>query len=188
MPNFNLAFEYLMSNETFIKNGVVMSHYENQKTGEISNFGISLKWLKTIDPEATTDTVRNLTRDAAAALYEKYWWEANHLDLLDSDNLAAKMLDICVNCGAGTGIKILQTALNEPLENPATHLAVDGLIGPMVAAAAKRDTCTQIGEYGLLAALVSGLEDHYRKIAADDPIHEADLPVWLARAEKLPVA
>ena len=186
MADFNKAFEYLMGNETFVRNGVVISHYENPATGEISNWGISLAWLKTIDPEATADTVRNLTRESASDLYEKYWWKANHLDLLDSDNLAAKMLDICVNCGSGTGIKMLQTALNEPMENPAEHLVVDGVIGPKVVAAVKLDTATAIGEYGLLAALVSLLEDHYRAIAAKNPVHEADLPVWLARAEKLP--
>lgn len=187
MADFTKAVEFLLSNETFTRKGVVVSRYENPTTGEISNWGISLKWLKTIDPEATADTVRNLTRGAAVDLYFVHWWKANHLDLLDNDNLAAKMLDICVNCGAGTGIKLLQQALNEPLENPATHLAVDGVIGPKVAAVAKLDTATSMGEYGLLAALVSLLEDHYRNIVEANPVHEADLATWLARAEKLPV-
>ena len=186
MPNAQKAIDYVISNETYTRNGQVISHYENPATSEISNFGISLKWLKTIDPEATADTIRNLSREAASDLYLVHWFNANHLDLLNSDNLAAKMLDICVNCGAGTGIKLLQQALNEPLENPADHLAVDGVIGPKVAAVAKLDTATSMGEYGLLAALVSLLEDHYRNIAEANPVHEADLPVWLARAEKLP--
>lgn len=188
MSNFKKAFEYLMGNECFARKGVVVSHYENPATQEISNFGVSLKWLKTIDPEATADTVRNLTREAASDLYEKYWWGHIHLDMLPNDNVATKMLDICVNCGAETGIKLLQTALNEPLENPATHLAVDGVIGPKVAAVVKTDTATSMGEYGLLAALVSLLEDHYEKIAAENPVHKTDLPVWLARAMKLPVS
>ncbi len=186
MSNFQKAVDYLISNETFVKNGQVISHYENTASGEISNFGISLRWLKTIDPEATADTVRNLTREAAEALYEQHWWKANHLDLLTNDNLAAKMLDICVNCGAGTGIKILQAALNEPLENPADHLAVDGIIGPKVAEVARLDTSTSMGEYGLLAALVSLLEDHYRAIAAANPVLAPNLATWLERAEKLP--
>ena len=35
-------------------------------------------------------------------------------------------------------------------------------------------------------SLVSLLEDHYRAIAAKNPVHQADLATWLARAEKLP--
>lgn len=186
MPNEKKAIDYVISNETFVKSGQVISHYENPATGEISSWGISLKWLKTIDPEATADTVRNLTQDAAVDLYYNHWFMANHLDLLTSDKLAAKMLDICVNCGAGTGIKLLQTALNEPLENPAQHLAVDGVIGPKVAEMARLDTATSIGEYGLLAALVSLLEDHYKEIVEKNPARASDLPVWMARAEKLP--
>lgn len=188
MSNFPKAFDYLISNEVFIKNGQIVSHYENPATQEVSNWGVSLKWLKTIDPEATADTVRNLTKEAAFGLYEQHWWEANHLDMLPNDNIATKMLDMCVNCGAATAIKILQAALNEPLENPADHLAVDGLIGPKVAAVVKTDTATQMGEYGLLSALVSWLEDHYRNVAVANPVHDADLPIWLARAEKLPEA
>ncbi len=188
MPNFDKPFEYLMNNETYTRNGQIVSHYENAATGEISNWGVSLRWLKTIDPEATADTVRNLTREAAKDLYFVHWWKASHLETLPNDNLAAKMLDICVNCGAGTGIKMLQKALNEPLENPADHLAVDGIIGPKVAAVVKTDTATQMGEYGLLSALVSLLEDHYRAIAAENAVLAPNLPTWLARAEKLPTA
>ncbi len=186
MANFNKAFDFLMSNETYTRKSVVVSHYEDPASGEISNWGVSLKWLKTIDPEATADTVRSLTREAACDLYLVHWWKPYHLDMLDSDNLATKMLDICVNCGPGTGIKLLQQALNEPLENPADHLAVDGIIGPKVIKVAKLDTATKMGEYGLLASLVSLLEAHYRDIVAKNPAQAKNLPTWLARAEKLP--
>lgn len=187
MNNFNKAFEYLMSNETMLgKNGQVISHYEDPATGEISNWGASLAWLKTVDPEATADTIRGLTRDAAHDLYEKYWWEKYKLDQLSSDNVAAKMLDICVNCGPVTGIKMLQEALNEPLTDASEHLILDGIIGPKLIAAEAIDTETQSGEYGLLAAIVSLLEDHYQAIVAKNPAQQKNLKTWLTRAERLP--
>ena len=186
MANFRKAIDYLFSNETFTRNGSIVSHYENPATGEISNWGISLVWLRTVDPEATADTVRNLTREAAEQLYQKYWWEENRICNIPSDDIATKVLDMCVNCGAGTGIKILQDTLNMVL-TPAKWLVPDGVIGPHVIACITEECAGSPEIQMLLTDLSRNLCKHYRDIAAKDPAkHAADLPGWLARAGKLP--
>ena len=177
-PDFTKAVNYLLANEG--------GRYENPATGEISNWGISLQWLKTIDPEDTADTVRTLSRDAAEDLYKKYWLEAPKLNLIPNDNIATKMLDICVNCGAQTGVKLLQNVLNQPLEEHEEHITCDGLIGPATIAAIKTELTFPNGEFSLLAALVSELEDHYRAIAEAKPELQDQLAGWLKRAERLP--
>jgi len=178
MPDFTKAVNYLLNSEGGL--------YESPVTHECSNFGISLKWLETIDPEATADTIRNLSRDAAIDLYYKYWWRDIKLDQIPNDNIATKMLDICVNCGPQTGIKLLQSTLNQPLEPHEEHITCDGLIGPATIAAIQAELTYPNGEFMLLAALVSELEDHYNTIAEAHPELAGNLAGWLARAEKLP--
>lgn len=176
MADFAGAVSFLLANEG--------GHFEDAATGEISNYGISLKWLKTIDPEATAATIRHLTRPAAVELYRKYWWDQFNFGLIPNAAVATKVFDAAVNCGAMTAIRILQETLNEPMES-SEQIATDGHIGAKTAAAVERDI--DADEYGLLAAFSVNLEDHYRCVAEKNPKLAHYLPAWLERAEKLPV-
>lgn len=178
MANFDKAVEYTLADEG--------GHYEDPETCEISNFGISLAWLKTIDPDATAATVRNLSREAAIDLYRTQWWDKFHFAGIPSDRIATKLFDHAVNMGPVTAVKILQRTLNEPAETPEDEIDVDGVIGPQVARAVAHDCILPNGEQALLDAFAVNLSDHYEEIAKADPRHEKDLPGWLNRAEKLP--
>lgn len=178
MASFEKAMAYVLVNEG--------GHYEDPATGEISNFGISLKWLKTIDPEATAETVRSLTRDAAGDLYKQHWWDLYRVSLIPSDRVATKLFDAMINMGPVTAVRLLQETLNEPLDNPRDHIAVDGAIGPQVARAVKIDTAVKADEDALIAAFAENIAMRYEKIAADNSALQKNLPGWLARAEKLP--
>jgi len=178
MPNFHEAVEYLLGNEG--------GFFEDPVTGEVSNYGISLRWLKTIQPKATAMTIRLLTRTDAIHLYQAYWWTRYRIFMIPRDRVATKLLDTCVNIGAHTGVKILQATLNEPITTPAGRIAVDGLIGPHTARAVTRDCGFPDGEYGLLAAFCVNLGDYYREVAALNPELVKYLPGWEQRAEELP--
>ena len=178
MTEFEPAVEYVLGNEG--------GHYEDPQTGEISNFGISLKWLKTIDPEATADTVRNLTREAAVDLYKTQWWDKFHVGLIPSQRIATKLFDHCVNMGPVTAVRILQETLNEPAESPVDMIATDGLIGNQVVLAVTHDCGMPSGEQSLLDAFAANIATHYEEIVAKNPAQQKNLKGWLARAEKLP--
>lgn len=178
MANFQTAIDYLLINEG--------GRFEDQSTGEITNFGISLRWLQTVEPDATADTVRNLSREAAEALYEKYWWDQYHVGSIPSDPVATKLFDHMVNMGAGTAVRIFQDTLNEPTDNIDQHVAVDGLIGPQVIAAVKEEMGQATGVGPLLDAFAVNLVSHYQDIAAKNPALAKNLKNWEARAEKLP--
>src|SRR4051794_7381193 len=118
MPEFLKAVSYVLSNEATL--------LEDASTGEVSKYGISLKWLKGIDPEATAATIRNLTKPAAIDLYRVHFWDKNHLGWIPSQRVATKLLDMMVNFGEITGIRMLQCVLNEPVEDGDEHLDIDG--------------------------------------------------------------
>ena len=179
MANFEKAITYVLANEG--------GHYEDPATNEISNYGVSLAWLKTIDPTATADTIRSLTKDAAIELYRQHWWLRYKMDMIPSDRCATKLFDACVNIGPQTAIKIFQKTLNEPLDESEIGISEDGYIGNQVANAVTRDMGYPTGEDQLLSAFAANLATHYEEIAVKNPVHQKDLPGWLKRAEKLPV-
>lgn len=174
------AIDYVIGNETFNSHGQLVSKYENKDTGEISNWGISLKWLKGIDPEATADTVRNLTREAAADLYQKYWWEKLEINLIPSQRVATKLLDTCVNCGGRTGIKLLQRTMEIPEHDR------DGLVGPQTLRFISDELAFKNGEQMLLDSMAADQATHYEEVVEENPALKPNLAEWLKRAEKLP--
>lgn len=178
MVNFQEAIAYLLSNE----GGV----FEDAQTGECSNHGISLKWLRTIRPSATADDIRHMTTDQASALYKQYWWDGGKFDLIGSDRVATKLFDACVNCGAQTAVEIFQRTLNEPLTEHDPKVTVDGFIGAQVAAAVAAECAIQGGERDLLDSFCFNLIQHYEAIVAANPIDKKFLPAWEARSEKMP--
>lgn len=178
MSDFSKAMPYVLINE-----GTKL--FEDPQTGEISKFGISLKWLKTVQPDATADDVRNMTQTEAEALYKEYWWDALKMSLINSDRVATKTLDMAVNMGAQTGIKLLQQATINlaATENRAVPngFECDGHLGPISASAINASP-----EEELLGELVQEATWRYQSIVEKNPAQAKNLPGWLARAAKLP--
>ena len=87
--------------------------------GGLTNWGISSRSYPSLD-------IRNLTRDDAASIYKKDYWDAVHGDELPGP-MAVAVFDSAVNQGAGTAKRMLQIALN---------VEADGIIGPRTIKAA----------------------------------------------------
>jgi lysozyme family protein len=184
MSDFNFAVKYVLGNEVLGYGTPRQNpHYEDQETGEISAWGISLKWLIGVQHDATAATVRGLTEAQARNLYQQYWWTPNHFSLIENDRIAAKVFDAAVNMGAGTAIKIMQTVLDVIL--PGASLNADGVIGPHTAEVVN-EAVENCGVNGVLKAFSDSLASRYRNIATANPVHQKDLQGWLARASKLP--
>lgn len=104
------------------------------------------------------------------AFYQRVFWNT-YLSSLNSNRIAAVVLDAMVNQGPGTGVKLLQRATGAC----GLVMTVDGLWGPVTVAAAN-----SVPPEKLFPAFQQAREDAYRKIGGPN------LEAWLARAAKVP--
>lgn len=111
---------------------------------------------------------------AVRAFYLAYFWN-RWFGAISSNEVINRVLDMGVNGGEGTAIKLLQQAIPEA-GGPAVD--VDGALGPNTVAAA--NGCNE-GE--LVTAYKAARCQHYRDLVDRNPELEPDLREWLARAE-----
>ncbi|HHW13511.1 MAG TPA: hypothetical protein GXX28_01085 [Firmicutes bacterium] len=134
--------------------------------GGETKYGISKRSYPDLD-------IKNLTRGQAIAIYRRDWWDRLRLGEIEDPDLAAKVFDLAVNVGAGTGIMLLQRALTA-----AGHpVSVDGVVGPATLAAAN-----SADPKAVLAALRSEAAGHYRLLIAKNPALVKFRDGWLNRA------
>lgn len=107
--DFQTALEHI-----FLFEGGLVDHPKDP--GGITKFGISLRAY----PHLGTEGIRNLTKEQAAEIYKKDYWDATKCDELPS-GLRLMVFDCAVNQGVGYASKALQTAVS---------VRADGIIGP----------------------------------------------------------
>lgn len=172
MSDFLPAYAFLMSNEDsqYAYRTVADPTAANPGAEAISGIN-SAAW-----PEdyAAVAALPQAERGAAVQdFYRARFWAPSHCQLLNDQDLASRVLDSCVNQGLGTGVRLLQRAVNV-LRGPAVAaLAVDGVLGPSTAEAANDLDATH-----LLAAFRRTRADAYRELGGPS------LAAWLARAAK----
>lgn len=175
---FPYSMAFVFSNETYTRQGQLVSLFEDPITGECSNFGISLRWFRGIKPQATAADIKALTQEGATHLYWTYFWEPKNLVAITLPRIAAKVLDGEVNMGATQGVRLLQKALG---------VDPDGILGPMTAARCNAASETILyGEYCDQAkSRYREIHDHqitqYGQATADKNLSE-----WLERLAKTP--
>lgn len=125
-----------------------------QDAGGATNFGISLRFLKSIKRNPTKEDIQKLTREDAIDIYKKNFWDANAYYKITNADVAAKVFDLTVNMGAKQSHKLLQRAVRAA---SGVVLTVDGLLG------SKTLQAVNAGEpNALLAALRSEAAGFYR--------------------------
>jgi len=102
--------------------------------GGATNFGVSLRWLKTqdlsigdIDGDGDIDSmdIANMTREQAVKIYKNRWWIPFAFSDIPKKYIAIKVFDTAVNMGSTRAIKILQRSLTMA----GYPTKVDGIIG-----------------------------------------------------------
>ncbi|SRR5258706_12016609 len=116
MADFSTAVEFVLDQE----GGLVEDPHD---PGGITKFGISFQSFPSLGKEG----IRDLTKDQAIAIYEKYYWQRLNCDALPYP-LALAVFDCGVNMGVYGAASILQGLLG---------VQRDGIIGPNTVAAAK---------------------------------------------------
>ena len=139
--------------------------YSNDRAdhGGPTNFGISQAAYPTLD-------IRALTRDAAAAIYRRDYWDACHCGEL-ADGIAIALFDTAVNSGPRTAIRLLQQAAG---------VNADGVIGPQTVRAIRR-----ADPLPLIADLLVQRAMQYGRIAAADYSQARFHKGWLRRLFEL---
>ena len=112
---------------------------------------------------------------AVADFYHNYFWNLLGLDSVQSQDVANRVMDMAVNAGPVTAIKLLQQAVNSFAN---IRIATDGGMGPItIAAVNAADTLK------MLAAYRQQRSAYYEDITERNPADVAYLKGWLIRAQ-----
>lgn len=159
-------------------------------SGGATNFGVSLRWAKSIgldltgDGLTTDDDIRALTRQKASELFRRYFWDCpnwrNISGLIEAEGpsmseltdqaLANRLFDMAVNMGPRRAILYLQQVLVKRFKSP---IEIDGIFGLATISAANRANATR-----WLQAMQAV---HYANIVRRNPAQEVFLEGWMYR-------
>jgi len=126
---------------------------------------------------ALPEDVKDLTKDQALAIYERFYWKPAGCDDIPRP-IDLAVFDGCVNCGVKRGVRFLQEALNMLGEN----LAVDGIFGQKTMQAAWGHA---LPKTKILSALLWRRAKYYNDIVARNPDRRVFLHGWLNRLARL---
>lgn len=154
--------------------------------GGITNWGISLRWLKGLKDEdgdgfldgdwnkdGITDwkDIANMSLEQATILYEKYWWNPVYLKF-PFQELATKCFDLSVNMGEIPAHRLLQRAMR----SVGKRVSDDGKIGPITL------NSLSLVSRDIIPAYRSEAAGYYRLICAKNQDMKWALNGWLNRA------
>lgn len=145
--------------------------------GGATKYGITLKTYKESHPEATVETIKNLTVKDAEEFYFKEFWLRYGYDRISVDDLAIKIFDAAINMGTRQAHLCLQRALN----CVGFKLSEDGQIGEETLTALNHGGCPE-WQFAILCAYRSELAGFYRLLAETKPKNKKFLAGWLRRA------
>lgn len=148
-------------------------------SGGATNYGITQQTLSAWrQKECTVDDVKALTPAEAAEIYRTHYYFAPGIDSLPAA-IQAHVMDIGVNCGPRTGVKMLQQALNRL----GAGVKEDGIVGPMT-----RDACNAYDLARINNELVDVRIKFYEQLASRRPKDRKFLSGWKKRAKSFLVA
>jgi lysozyme family protein len=148
--------------------------------GGATNLGISLRFLRVIQPDATVNDIENMDKETATEIYKKCFWKEVKCDKMLSDKLSFIVFDAVVNMGTGGGGKLLQRSLNEF----GYGLNIDGKIGNLTLQACN-DMYNKDMEDDLVETVLNNREDFYNNLANSKPVMRKFLRGWLNRVNAL---
>ena len=175
MADFAIAINIVLKNE---------GGYVNDKddAGGATNFGLSLRFLKTIYPSWTAENVKRLTQSAAMQIYKTEFWNKGRYGEISNQRVANYVFDCAVNHGIKQSNKFLQRAIMA-IDSYPSAVKDDGVLGVVTLA---RANSAEVDNLALWCCMKAIRADFFRAIVRRDSTQEKFLNGWLKRAyEKL---
>lgn len=145
MTTFDEAFEQIIR----LEGGAKITD-DPRDPGGLTKYGISLR----ANPALGAEGIRKLTKAKAKVIYRANYWDPSRAQDLP-DLLRLPIFDAAVNQGVTGSAKLLQRALNEL----GFKLEVDGKLGPMTLAAAKKAQTTELTAVFLRQRIIAYRQD-----------------------------
>jgi lysozyme family protein len=164
MSDFTLAIGPLLERE-----GSVFTANDNGRGA--CKYGVTLSSYREIFPNAMAVDIQALNVVSAGEFYLSQFWGRYHVGLLDDQGVADKVMDLAVNCGGSTAVKMLQRVIGVP---------VDGILGPDTAGIANTMQPDEV-----IGALRIAAAKHYQDLVVANPTLAVDLTGWLARNQSV---
>jgi lysozyme family protein len=160
--------------------------------GGITQFGISLRWLKaqghdvgdfTHDGDVNPDDIRKMSKDDAINLYRTYWWDKFGFSRFDFQPLATKVFDGAVNMGVKQAVILLQRVF---VTEGDLAFVIDGVLGPDTIQTANSLTASNGDKTVQFMLDYVGVEEvFYNKLADSRPKFEQFRKSWINRASEI---
>jgi len=156
-------------------------NHPNDRGGP-TKYGITLVTLsRYLNKHCTVDDVKALTKELAAKIYQREYYELFLIDKLPAE-LQPMVFDMAVNHGGYRAIKLLQEELDYQCYPVGK---IDGLIGAKTINAAMKAIQSHSKR------VINGLSDRrvafYKQIVKNDQSQSVFLDGWLARADSFRV-
>jgi lysozyme family protein len=152
--NFQTAIKLILEHEGGYVN-------DPDDPGSETNFGISKKAFPNLD-------IKNLTQDAAEAIYYNKYWLPMKLDGFQNNLLKLHLFDMGVNAGIVRATMLLQDILN---------VICDGIIGQITIDAANNYP----DQKELTDAYINARKSHYEYIVKKNPTQIKYINGWMNR-------
>ena len=175
MADFDHAFEKVLRNEGGFVN-------DSRDPGGKTNLGVTQDTLKSMQmaglvPELEGKHVEDLTREDAALVYRRGYWDVVQGGHIPSSAVATEVFDTAVNASPVRAVKFLQEALNALA---GTGLAEDGAMGPRTMAALKGYLDRRNINEGILVKALNGLQfGFYWSLVKSRPALRVFLEGWI---------
>jgi lysozyme family protein len=153
--------------------------------GGITNFGISLRFLREVDPlvlkrvgifdDVSEKDIVDLTKDQAEKIYYSEFWLKAPFEKIINNMLAKYIFDMSVNLGIAEAVKITQRACCAA-QKMKGYVKDDGMF------CSKTLQAINQASFMLIPALIAQRTGFYRQLVAVNPRHELFLDDWLTRA------
>jgi type VI secretion system secreted protein VgrG len=167
MSSFEAAVEVVLDHEGGLDD-------DPDDPGGVTNWGLTMDDLRRYGyANPTRNDIINLTRETARLIWKKLYWDLYQYGLIEDQELATKVFDICANQGPHEAHLMAQRALAAVGQ----HVAQDGRLGPISIKA-----LNTAPKAGLLPAMRSEAAGIYRMIAAHQAKAQKFLVGWLRRA------
>lgn len=150
---------------------------DKNDAGGITKYGVSLRFLKSIQPDATREDIIVLTKEQASEIFYNNFWKVLKCPKIADDDLAFALYDTAVNMGVNQAVKLLQRAINY---NTSEELEVDGKMGEKTL-----NACNNTSAQYILQSFMLQRIEFYKNLALKKPTQQVFLKGWLNRCYAL---